>query len=362
MDIGIIGFPLSGKTTLFEALTGGKGAPVGRGRLHSVVGTAHLPEPRLAQLAGIFHSRRLTYPEVRYHDFPVGEGGSRSLLFGGDLLNAMQEMDCLLAVVRAFEHPTVPTPPKGVDPRRDLADLEAELLLADLSVVERRLQRLEQALKGAKPHERSALLHEQGVLQQVWQALEAGRPLRSIPLSKEEGRLLANFHLLTAKPLLVVVNIGEEDLPRQKAIEDALDTPPREGRRVVALCARLERDLALMPSQEAQAFRASMGLEEDGVSRVVRALVHLLSLLTFFTGNQEEVRAWLVPQGTSAVEAAGRIHSDMERGFIRAEVIPWDVLVACGSMAEARRRGLLRSEGKTYRVQDGDVVHILFSV
>lgn len=363
MDIGIIGFPQSGKTTLFEALTGGKGAGTSpRGRPQATIGTAHLPDPRLQALARVFHPKRITCAEVRYYDFPLGEGATRGLLFSGDVLNILQETDCLLGVVRAFEHPAVPPPVGGVNPQRDLTELEAELAFADMAVVERRLQRLEQTLKGAKPHERPLLLHEQGVLQQVRQALEQERPLRELPLWKEEERLLANFHFLTAKPLLVVVNISEDDLPHQREIEQTLDTPQRIGRRLLALCVRLERDLALIGEEEARAFRASLGLEENGVGRVREATLDLLGLLTFFTGNQEEVRAWLVPRGTSAVQAAGKIHSDMERGFIRAEVVAWDSLVTCGSLAEARRQGLLRSEGKNYLVRDGDVLHILFSV
>lgn len=362
MDIGIIGFPLSGKTTLFEALTGGKGAAVAKGRLQRAVGVTHLPDPRLHQLAQVFHPKRVTFAEVRYHDFPIGEGAGRGLLFSGDLLNALQEMDCLLAVVRAFENPAVPPPPKGVDPKRDLTELEAELAFADLSVVERRLQRLEQTVKGAKPHERPALLHEQSVLQQVKQALERECPLREHPFAQEEHRLLANFHFLTVKPLLVVLNISEENLPRVREIENSLDATPRPGRRVLALCARLERDLALMPPKEAEDLREGLGLGESAIRRVEQEILSLLGMLTFFTGNQDEVRAWLAPKGTSASQAAGKIHSDMERGFIRAEVVPWDTLVACGSLQEARRRGLLRSEGRNYSVQDGDVLHILFSV
>ncbi|MFN3974963.1 MAG: DUF933 domain-containing protein [Dehalococcoidia bacterium] len=363
MDVGIVGFPQSGKTTLFDALTGGgEASAVHRGRLQPSVGTTHLLDPRLQALANVFHPKRITFAEVRYYDFPLGEGATKGLLFSGDVLNALQEMDCLLGVVRAFEHPTVPPPAGGVNPQRDLTELEAELAFADLSVVERRLQRLEQTLKGAKPHERPLLLHEQRVLQEVGQALEQEHPIRELSLWKEEMHLLANFHFLTSKPLLVVVNINEDDLPRQAEIEHTLDTPRRQGRRVLALCARLERDLALLGAEEARAFRASMGLEEDGLRRITQATLDLLGLLTFFTCNQEEVRAWLVPRGTPAAKAAGKIHSDMERGFIRAEVVPWDSLVACGSVAETRRQGLLRYEGKAYHVRDGDVLHILFSV
>lgn len=361
MEIGIIGYPRSGKTTLFTALTGGKGARVGRGRLPVTVGTTSLPDPRLHPLAAVFGPKRITPAEVRYYDFSPDERAPKVSLVGGEALNVLQEVDCLLAVVRAFDHPSIPPPPWGVDPQREVAEVEAELALADLAVAERRAQRLEQALKGAKPHERPLLAEEGGVWEKVLGALREGRPVRDLPLEEGEKRLLASFHLLTAKPLLVVVNVNETDLARAAAIAEALSASPGKRRRVMALCAPLERDLALLEPQEAQAFRRSLGLPPEGVGQVARATIDLLDLVTFFTGNQEEVRAWLVPRGTPAVKAAGRIHSDMERGFIRAEVIPWDRLVASGGMAEARRQGLLRPEGKGYVVQEGDVLHILFS-
>ena len=365
MEIGIVGLPKCGKSTVFNALSKGSAdaSPLAAASKPSV-GMAKVPDPRLTSLVKMFRPQRTVPAEVKYIDFPrASEAQNRAQVVSGELLNLLEGTDALLQVVRAFQDPSVPHMEGGVDPHRDVATMDLELTLADLAILERRVERLESELKGAKSHEREARLREHAILDRIKGELEREVPIREQRLSPEEAKLLDNFQFLTAKPLLIVWNIGEEDVPRTVELEEQLSSRYSTPRvEVIALCAKLEMDLMEMAEEDVEEFREAMGLQETGLNRVIRSSYQLLGLVSFFTVGSDEVKAWTIAKDTPALKAAGKIHSDIERGFIRAEVISYGHLSQCGSLAEGRKRGLLRLEGKTYNVQDGDVVNILFNV
>jgi GTP-binding protein YchF len=282
---------------------------------------------------------------------------------GGQLLAQLSKVDALINVVREFQDDSVPFSGGSLDVGRDVEAMNLELTFSDLAIVERRLGRIEESLKGAKPAERQVVLREQQLLMRIKSGLEEDVPIREQTLTREEIKAVSNFQFLTAKPLLIVINIGENSLSKAETLEAELDsTFSRSGCRVIALCGKLEMELAQLDQDTAATWRDEFGLIETGFNRVVRASYELLGLVAFFTIASAEVRAWPVPAGTEAPVAAGKIHTDMERGFIRAEVISFDDLVKCGSIAEARKRGLLQTEGRNYIVKDGDVITFLFNV
>ncbi|MBI4337747.1 MAG: redox-regulated ATPase YchF [Chloroflexi bacterium] len=365
MEIAIIGFPRSGKSTLFNALTRGNAqVATYSARVQPNVGVAKMLDGRLEPLVRLFKPERVVPAEARFLDLPGGlHGVAGEKGIAGEYLNLLQRADLLLHVVRAFDAPSVPPPEGGVDPARDLMAMEMELAFADLGILERRLQRIEQGLKGTKTQERAQVLKEQELLGGLKKALEEEVPIRAQGLSHDVMVALGSYQFLTTKPLLQAINIGEADIPRQAQLQEKMaKLNPSAMTRTVALCGQLEMELAQMSVEDAAEFRASLGLEGDGIEKALRTCFDLLGLITFFTVGPDEVRAWTVQQDSPATKAAGRIHSDIERGFIRAEVISHADLLACGSLAEARKRGLLRLEGKTYPVQDGDILTILFNV
>ncbi|MBI2918174.1 MAG: redox-regulated ATPase YchF [Chloroflexi bacterium] len=365
MDIAILGLAQSGKTTLFRALTGGRGeATVGAGA-PVLMGVVKVPDPRLGVLAQMFHPQKVVPSDVRFLDVvapPSGLGKTQG--FSGPILNQLGAAAAFVLVVRAFKDEGVPHLLGSVDPHRDLATLNLELAFSDLGIMERRLQRIAASYKGAKPAEREALDREQALLERLKAGLEAEKPVRQLQVSADEARFVENYALLTARPMLVVVNVGEDELAQAAALEAGWSARyGAQGLRAVVLCAKLEMELALLEPAEAVEFRRSLGApEEPAIDRLVRLSYQMLGLASFLTVGEDEVRAWTVVEGTPAVKAAGKVHSDIERGFIRAEVIGYDDLVRCGSLAEARKRGLLRLEGKTYPVKDGDVINYLFNV
>ena len=366
MEIGIVGLPKCGKTTVFNALSRGD-ADVAASSVSVAkpnLGVAKVHDSRLKPLEEMFHPRRTVPAEVKYIDFPKApEVLAQSQGIAGELLNFLQRTDALLHVVRAFQDPSVDHVEGNVDPYRDLDAMNLELAFADLAILERRVERLEGELKGARASEREGKLREHATLTRIKGELEREVPIREHQLSVEEAKLLENFQFLTAKPLLIAWNIGEEDVAQASALEEKLkDQYSRPGVEVVALCGKLEMDLVEMEDEEAEEFRSAMGLQEPGLHRAIRSSYQLLGLVSFFTVGADEVKAWTIDRDTVALKAAGRIHSDIERGFIRAEVISYDHLSQCGSLAEGRKKGLLRLEGKTYKVQDGDVINFLFNV
>ncbi|MBI4295448.1 MAG: redox-regulated ATPase YchF [Chloroflexi bacterium] len=363
MRIGIVGLPQSGKTTVFTALVGGSVlSQTASAATH--LGTAKVPDPRLGALAAIFHPRRVVAAEVQYVDVaPPQRGTDKGQWLSGPLLAELSRMDAFIHVVRYFSDERVPHVQGSIDPDRDIATMDLELAFSDLTIIEHRLQRLETSLKAARSHEREPLLAEQRLILRIKDSLEKEMPLWQQTLTPGEARTIENFQFLTARPLLAVLNIGENDITRAEALETELRARhPRPNFQTVAICGKLEMELAQLNAVEAGEFRVALGLTEAARDRVIRLSYELLGLITFFTHASDELKAWPVPRGTTAVKAAGKIHSDMERGFIRAEAIGHDDLVKCGGLAEARKRGLLRLEGKSYVVQDGDVITFMFNV
>ena len=360
LKIGIIGIAACGKTTLFNAVTGGEAGTGGYGATQLHVGVAQVADARVDALTDIFRPKKKTYATVDFADVPgLGEGreGAVRPAESESIPQALQGADALLLVLRAFEDPGVPHPRESVDPARDLRDLKLDLVLRDLSVVERRRERLEKLVAKKKDPDEVAEFELLGRLQA---ALEEGRPVSGQGLSEEETSRLRGFGFLSAKPILVVVNVGE----------DQMNEPPgafgfvkeETGAEPVVLCAQLEAELSQLPAEEREAFLSDYGLARPARERVIQASFALLGLQSFLTVGEDEVRAWPFRKGTPALRAAGTIHSDLERGFIRAEVISYEDFMEAGSMATARDRGVLRVEGKEYEVQDGEIVHVRFNV
>lgn len=365
IEIGIIGLPQSGRTTLFNALTVGEADTA----KHTREGTAHVGvtrvvDPRIDVLTDILNPQKTVPITVSYIDIGASvKGLVEGKSIGGQLLAQLSKVDALINVVREFQDDSIPFSEGSQDVARDISAMDLELTFSDLAIIERRLGRIEESLKGAKSTEHQLVLREQQLLTKIKSGLEEEIPIREQALTGEEVKAISNFQFLTAKPLLIVVNIDENSLSEASTLEVELgSTFSRLKCRVIALCGKLEMELAQLDRDTAATWRDEFGLTESGFDRVIRVSYELLGLVTFFTIASAEVKAWPVPAGTEAPVAAGKIHTDMERGFIRAEVISFDGLVKCGSLAEARKRGLLRTEGKTYTVQEGDVITFLFNV
>jgi hypothetical protein len=366
VDIGIIGLTKSGRTTIFNALTRGE-VDTGKYTREASgphVGIAKVPEPRLKVLADMLHPKKVVPASVTYIDIGASvKDVVKEKGIGGQLLTQLSNADALINVVRAFKDESIPHVEGSLDVERDIANMDLELTFSDLAILERRLERIEASLKGAKQLERQGLLREQELLMKIKNTLEKETPIRGLTLTAEEARTLTSYQFLTAKPLMVVVNIGEDQLPQAESLETELNSRySRPKSHLITVCGKVEMELAQLDDNAAEALRAEFGIKESGADRVIQLSYELLGLISFFTIASGEVRAWSIQRGTEAVKAAGKIHSDMEKGFIRAEVISHSDLVKCGSLAEARKKGLLRLEGKNYIVQDGDVITFLFNV
>lgn len=356
MEMGILGLPKAGKTTLFNILTGGRRATdkfTRSGDTH--LGTAAVPDPRLAALRDLYRPRRYTPATVRYVDIPGIERGEGSESLD---LARLKDVDALLHVVRAFDDPELLHSEGSVDPARDVETVDLELILADHALVERRLDRLERQRKRGLSNEEE--LERALLADVVLPALEAETPLREVELSADDERRLRGFQLLSAKPMLVVLNVGEDEVADTDPSHHGIEPAPR--RRAVVVSAPIEEEISRLEAAEQEEFLAALGLEEPSAARVIRASFALLGLIAFFTVGEDEVRAWTIRRGTDARGAGGAIHSDIRRGFIRAEVVPWDDLLRLGALPACRDQGLLRLEGKDYRVDDGEVVHFRFNV
>jgi len=349
MQTGIIGLPQVGKTTLFRILT--KAQIDAKGGQTAHVGVAKVPEPRLLELAKLYNPKKITYATVQYVDLP---GVQKERM--RESLATLRDVDAIAHVIRVFDDPSVPHSEGGIDPLRDATNLDLELILSDHDQISKRLERVEKDLKKKKD---PLLELEKNVLEKCKAHLEAEKPLRELELTAEERRPIGGFLFLSQRPMLYVLNLGDDEAADlDKAVEKhklaALHGRPNTA--VVAVCGRLEAELAEMEEKEAAELLASYGLKEPGLNRLIRATYDLMGLIQYFTAGEPEVRAWTIRKGSNAVKAAGEIHSDIEKGFIRAEVVSCADLLAAGSIAAAKEKAQVRLEGKEYIVKEGDVI------
>ena len=363
LQIGVVGLPNVGKSTLFNALTSANAAVASYPftTIERNVGVAEAPDQRLWDIAALVKPERVVPATVEFVDIAgLVKGASHGEGLGNQFLGYIRNVDAIAMVVRCFRDAQIPHVAAEINPRDDIEVVDLELLLADLATVERRLEKVRSAAK-ARPKDHAA---ELDFLEELRHRLEAGEKAADSTATDKEAEALRELNLLTAKPRLYVANVGEEDLPEGGELAAAVaKVAAVEEAEVVSICAQLEMELADWPPDEAAAYRAETGSGEPGLQKLVEAGYRLLNLITFFTTTGgKEVRAWTLLKGNVAPEAAGKVHSDMERGFIRAEVISYQDLIASGSFAAAKQRGLLRLEGKEYVVQDGDVIHFRFNI
>lgn len=365
LQSGIIGLPNSGKTTVFNALSGARAQTATYSSVASEpnVAVVHVPDRRLDALAALYHPKKVTPADIQYVDMGLTRGFSRGEGISRTFIDLMTRCDALLHVVRAFPDEAVPHPEGSVDPDRDIANVNLELMFSDLALSERRLERIEESRNKVKPPEREALLAEAALLGRIKGELEREIPLRAQTFSPEEEKLLRQYQFLSSRPLLIVLNVGEDQVADVPQIQGELRA--RYGgvnQDATAICGKIEEEIAQLDPADAEEFRQDLGIAEPALDRVIHLTYDLLGTMSFLTAGPPEVRAWTIRKNTPAVEAAGVIHSDIERGFIRAEVVSFDDLIRCGGIPEARKHGLLRLEGKQYIVRDGDVIHFLFNI
>lgn len=358
MRIGLFGFPMTGKSTLFKLLTGAE--PVaGSGRGEGQVAVTKVPDPRLERLSAMYNPKRTVAATIEYLDLAGMEKGEAAKVLP---LDQLRVVDALAHVVRAFESDAVPNSQGDVNPLRDAMSMETELILADLITAERRVEKLEPLVMKANKDEDKKELE---VIRKVIAALESETPLRNVEFNDLEASRLRGFTFLSMKPLLLIVNADESDAGRLESEADPFGlaefaSRPHTG--VIALSAKIEEEIAQLDEADAVTFREELGIKEPALGRVIRASYDLLGKISFFTVGEDECRAWTIDRGTTARRAAGAIHSDIEKGFIRAEVVAYDALVEAGTWNAAKEKGTLRLEGKEYVVQNGDISHFRFNV
>ena len=358
MKTAIIGLPMVGKTSLFTILTGVHESAARMGSLEARVGVTKVPDARVDALAKLYQPPKITYATVEYFDFP---SISKEALRDPSYLASLRVADALAHVLRVFESDTVPHEKGSVDPLRDFEDVEVELMLSDLVVVEKRMERVDKDRKKIKSPE---LDQEFALLERLKAELEANRPLRGLEYSAEDEKRIRGFQFLSQKPMLCVLNLGEKDAGRLHEVEEEYRKGPFAGRKntaVTAICGQIEAELAELKPEEAKELLSSYGLQESGMERLITATYSLLGLMSFLTAGETEVRAWTIPINSRAVNAAGAIHSDFEKKFIRAEVVNWQALIDHDGYPGVKEKGLLRLEGKEYIVKDGDVLVIRHS-
>ncbi len=356
MKLGLVGLPASGKTTIFHALTEGKSESAPHDPHAPRIASVKIPDPRVDFLAAMYKPKRAVYASIDYVDIKgiMSEAGREE---NARLLAALRECDALVHVVRHFENQNMPHPRGSIDPQRDISEVNTELLFADLSIAETRIEKLKKSVTHPTPHQAEEKL-ELAVLLRCKEALESGRRIYHIGLHPEEARHLRAFRFLTEKPMILLLNVGEKDT--RKDFSELLGKFEAEAN--LAMCAEMEMEIAALDPADRPAFLADLGIEHPAGGLLKAASYRVLKQRTFFTANESEVHAWNVTEGDNAVTAAGKVHTDMARGFIRAEVVKFDDLKAAGSMKDARAHGKLKVEGRDYLVEDGDVIYYRFSV